>query len=168
MAQQDHILRLATDDQFQRGEWIAQRVRWGLWVAILVAAGVGLLGPGWLSARRLAADDGAFTLNYDRFLHHHHPSQLEVSFKSRPRVAGEWTIHIGQAWLDGVQILRIEPEPVRQRIDAAGAAYTFAGALDAVAGKAVFHVEHQRYGEIQGAIALDGGEPVRFSQFVYP
>ncbi len=168
MTESDNELQLGTDDRFQRREWLAQRVGWGLWVAVLLAGCLGMLGPGWLSERRVTSADGSLTLEYERFLHHHNPTQLEVFFAGSPNAAGQWTVHVGQALLDGLQILRIEPEPVRQNVEADGASYTFAGALNGATGRAVFHVEYEHYGPLAGSIALDGGSPIHFSQFVYP
>ena len=168
MAEQQGSLQLSTDDRFQRAEWFAQRVGWALWIAVIIAAGLGLLGPGWLSDRRLTAADGALTLDYERFVHYHNPSQLEVTFEGAPNAANQWTLLLGKPLLDRMQILRIEPEPVHQEVRANGASYTFAATADAAGGRVVFHVEYQRYGEVKGSVALREGTPLRFSQFVYP
>lgn len=156
------------DDRFQRAEWFAQRLGWALWVAIVVAGCLGVLGPGWLSDRAVTDTREAFTLNYERYVHHHDPSQLEIAFANPPDAAGEWTVHLGQSLLDGIQILRIEPEPLRQKIRADGASYTFAAAEGAASGRAVFHVEYEHFGQLTGLIGLDDGSPVQFNQYVYP
>lgn len=161
-------LQLEIDSRFQKTEWSAQRVGWAIWIGLIIAGCLGLLGPGMLSDRRIPARDGAFTLKYERFLHHHNPSQLEVNFERSANADGQWTIRLGQPLLDGIQIMRIEPEPVHQQIGEDGASYTFAAAAGAPSGRVVFHVEYEHYGELSGWIAADDSEPIHFSQFVYP
>jgi hypothetical protein len=161
-------LDLETDAQFQRTEWRAQRIGWLVWSLIVIAACLGLLGPGWLSDREAASADGGITVGYERFVHYHNPSQLTVTCNGA-RIGGDaLRISVEQSLLDGMQILRIEPEPEHHQVTGGGVIYEFQRAPQADSVKVVFHVEYERYGRAEGDIALAGGAPVTLRQFVYP
>jgi hypothetical protein len=139
-----------------------------LWALVLLAASLGLLGPGWLSRRVVASPGGELVVAYDRFLHYHHPSEIEISCRGLRLVEGKFHVTVDQALLDRVQILRIEPEPDEQHATAHGVAYAFRGDAAATAAKIVFHVKYQRYGSAVGHVALGGRDPATLRQFVYP
>jgi hypothetical protein len=160
-------LELATDDAFQHTEWRVQRIGWLVWAMLLLAALLGLTGSGWLSSEEVTSEDGTITVRYDRFLHYHKPTQLEVDLKSNES-DGRWQLKVARPLLDRLQILRIEPEPEQREIGPDGIVYTFLHSAGAPAGKIVFHVEYERYGSTQGTISLLGSGPVDLKQFVFP
>jgi hypothetical protein len=138
MAEDQHRnLDLTTDPSFQSAEWRAQRLGWIVWSLVLLAAALGLLGPGWLSDVEHRSTDGKYTIRYERFLHYHNPSQLEVYVTHPPR-SGEWTIKLDRALLDRVQIERIEPEAERSVIEADGVSYVFQSDAEAASGRSFF------------------------------
>jgi hypothetical protein len=161
-------LDLETDARFQRSEWRAQRIGWIIWSLIVVAACLGLLGPGWLSDREAISADGGLTVGYDRFLHYHHPSQLTITCHGVHLDSDAFGISVARSLLDQMQILRIDPEPVHSQVADNSVIYEFRRDPRANAGKVVFHVEYERYGNAEGEIALMGGDPVTLRQFVYP
>jgi hypothetical protein len=161
-------LDLETDAQFQRSEWRAQRIGWTIWSFLVVAACVGLLGPGWLSDREVASADGALTVGYERFLHYHHPSQLTVTRHGANLGGDAFRISVARSLLDQMQIVRIDPEPEHYLVADDSVIYEFKQDLEARAVQVVFHVEYETYGNVEGEIALGGGEPVTLRQFVYP
>jgi hypothetical protein len=128
---------------------------------------MGLLGSGWLSDRNVTASDRTLAVKYDRFVHYHHPSQIELSLNAAP-TDGEWQVTVDRSLLDHIQILRIEPEPERRAITKNAVTYSFLAGSNAAAGKVVFHVEYERYGGVQGDVSIAGRLPVVVNQFVYP
>ena len=168
MSQQTAELDLDTDPQFQKTEWRAQRIGWIVWSFIVVAACLGLLGPGWLSDREKASADGTITVGYERFLHYHNPSQLTVTCNGAQLDNDAFRISVERSLLDRMQIRRIEPEPEHQQVTEDGVIYGFQRDPQAETIKVVFHVEYERYGTVEGDIALAGGDPVTLRQFVYP
>jgi hypothetical protein len=161
-------LELATDDAFQHMEWRIQRIGWLVWAMLLLAALLGLTGSGWLSGAEVTSDDGAVTVKYDRFLHYHKPTQLQIGVKSSDDANGRWQLKITRSLLDRLQISRIEPEPDRREIAHDGIVYTFLHSAGAPAGTIIFHLEYERYGTAQGTIALTGSRPVELNLFVFP
>jgi hypothetical protein len=159
---------LKDDLKFQRAEWRVQRVGWILWAAILAAGFIGLLGPGPLSASRDADAGGNFSVNYDRFLHYHHPTQLRVNLGDSLPASTELELTLSQEYLDGLQIRRVEPEPVRSSIGKRGVVYTFSRTEAADAGVIVFHLEFHRIGLSRGQIGINGRDSMMLDQFIYP
>jgi hypothetical protein len=160
-------LELPTDDAFQQMEWRVQRIGWLVWAILLLAALLGLTGSGWFSSEEATSEDRTITVRYDRFLHYHKPTQLEINLKSNES-DDRWQLKVGRSLLDRLQILRIEPEPERREIAPDGIVYAFLRSAGAPAGKVVFHVEYERYGSTQGTISQLGSGPVDLKQFVFP
>jgi hypothetical protein len=160
-------LDLERNDRFQKAEWRVQRCGWIVWALIVFAALAGLLGSGWLSNRKVTASDETLAVKYDRYLHYHHPTQLELSLLAPP-TDGEWHVAVDRSLLDRLQILHIEPEPTRRILAEDAISYVFLADPKATVGNVVFHVEYQRYGGAQGGVAIAGGSPVVLNQFVYP
>jgi hypothetical protein len=160
-------LDLERNDGFQKAEWRVQRLGWIVWGLIVLAALAGLLGSGWLSERNLTASDGSLAVKYDRFVHYHHPVQIELSMNTAP-TDGEWQVTVDRSLLDRLQILRIEPEPERRVIAENAVVYSFLADANVALGKVVFHVEYERYGGAQGGVSIAGRLPVVVKQFVYP
>jgi hypothetical protein len=161
-------LDLQTNPNFQKTEWRAQRIGWMVWSLIVLAACLGLLGPGWLSDREVASADGAITVRFERFLHYHHPSQVEVTCAGAPLAGEAFGISVERSLLDRMQIRRIEPAPEHHQMTSDGIIYGFRRDPEAGPVKVVFHVEYERYGSVEGDIALAGADSVTLRQFVYP
>jgi hypothetical protein len=161
-------LDLKVDTQFQKAEWRAQRFGWVIWSLIVVAACLGLLGPGWLSDREVTSTPGGLTVGYERFLHYHHPSQLTITCDGAHLDSDTVHIEVARSLLDQVQILRIDPEPEHYQVADDWVVYEFHRDPRADAVKVVFHVEYEGYGNVKGEISLAGTESVTLRQFVYP
>lgn len=164
---QEETLDLSADDAFQRREWKAQRIGWIVWTLVVVAAFLGLLGPGWLSSTSRTAKDGTFSVAFDRFLHYHNPSRIDVTLnKLSPEE--DFELSVANSLLDGLAILRIEPEPLSHRVGERGVTYAFKRDRDGNAAKVVFHVEYEEYWNAEGEVALVGSTPLVVKQFVFP
>ncbi|HJQ78735.1 MAG TPA: hypothetical protein VJ828_02210 [Lacipirellulaceae bacterium] len=165
---QTRILDVQHDDSFQKSEWRIQRVGWAVWIAIVIAALAGLLGTGPLSHADSTASDESLSVQYDRFLHYHKPAVLEVLVNSRARDDQPLRLKVSQSFLDSIQILRIEPEPVEQSLSADGVVYTFPQDGASQLRKILVHFEFEDFGMCKGRVELIGGGSVSFQQFVYP
>jgi hypothetical protein len=168
MAKRSEELQVEDNMIFQRTEWRVQRIGWVLWALAIVAALLGLVGPGPLSSQETSAEDGSVTLKFDRFVHYHHPTQLELVM--RPEVDGpeNLRVEVAQTFLDRVEIHRIEPEPMGRQLSDDGVVFTFPVADGSESNKIVFHMEYEKYGHCSGRIGLLGRQAVDFKQFVYP
>lgn len=156
------------DDSFQKSEWRIQRIGWAAWSAIVIAALAGLLGTGPLSHADSSAADGSLSVKFDRFAHYHRPSMLEVFINSRGASNQPLRLKVSQAFLDRIQILRIEPEPEEQLLSGDGVVYSFSQEGRPEFSKVLFHFEFERFGKSRGSVELIGSPSASFQQFVYP
>jgi hypothetical protein len=159
---------LENHESLQRTEWRTQRVGWFAWCGIIVAACLGLLGSGPLSAARNATADGSVAVAYDRFLRYHDPTALRITLGGPLPAGDELEVKLGRNLLNRVQIQRIEPEPERASLAGDGVVYTFILSDSAKSSEIVFHVNFERIGQSRGTIEVNGTEPIVLSQFVYP
>ena len=119
-----------------------------------------------MSHKEMAAADGSLKIDYDRYLHYHHPTQLTLSVG---KIADdELRIKFDRALLDRLQVERIEPEPLQAEITDDGVIYTFMQKASSQNVKVIFHVDYERFGASQGTVEVVGHEPVTLKQFVYP
>jgi len=163
----DNSLELEQDLIFHRREWRIQSVAWVVWGAVILAALVGLVGPGPLSGRTVSSADGRLGVEYDRFLHHHHPESLWITMK--PDVGEDLLrLHLSRSLLEDIKIDQIEPDPESEELDSQGTTYVFRCQRGEPAVKAVFHLEFEAIGSGSGEVKLGGSDPVVLKYFVYP
>lgn len=161
-------LDLDQDLKFQRREWLFQRVGWLLWVALIVAGLAGLVGPGPLSSNTAATPDGRLVVNYNRYVHRHHPTQFKLTIQPESEQDESVRLHVSQPLLERIQISRIEPEPASSQLTADGVWYEFNCEPGTKTLQAVFHLEHGEIGRGTGQLQLTGDQPLNASFFVYP
>jgi hypothetical protein len=167
MTAKSEKLELEEHEAFQRAEWRVQRVGWVVWGLVVLAAMMGLIGPGPLSSRELSSPDGTLTVAFDRFLHYSQGAELD--FVARPKEeTGPLSLHVSQSLLDGMQIVRIEPEPAERKLAGDGVVYVFARHAPAGDYEITFHIQYEHFGEHTGRIAVGGHEPALLSQFIFP
>jgi hypothetical protein len=161
-------LDLRDDPAFQRGEWFVQRVAWVFWFLIIVAALAGLLGPGPLSSATVESADKALAVNFQRFLHYHNPTEINLQLTKRGGLQDSAEVFIDHALLDRIEVRRIEPEPVDSRISEAGVTHVFSIPPGAASGQITYWVNFEKYGKATGRMKLDGRSDVTLQQFVFP
>jgi hypothetical protein len=161
-------LDLEQNDQYQQWEWRIQRVGWTLWLGVIVAGLVGLIGTGPLSTTHVSSPDGTLRVTYDGYVHLRQTLTLAIQVRSNPGQEGNFRLMVSQKYLDGIEIHRIQPEPIRSEIGQDGVLFVFDRQPGTTEGEIVMHLEHEVSGTIQARIALEGGQAVEFSQFVYP
>lgn len=148
----------------QAWEWRIQRVSWVLLYALLGAILLGVLGRGPLSETRLQSPDGAFAMEYERFMRHHSPDLLRLTV--RP-ASDRFRIRLAHGYIERVQVERIVPEPQETRSEEGATVFVFEAAAGRPARVEVY-VRPQKIGPIEGWVALDDGPPRAFGHFVYP
>jgi hypothetical protein len=167
MSQTRH-LDIQQDESFQKSEWQIQRVGWATWAAFVIAALAGLLGTGPLSHADSSASDGSLSIQYDRFLHYHQPTAIEVLVNSRGADDAPLRLKLSRSFLDRIQMLRIEPEPEEQSLAADGVVYAFTQEGVSKLSKVMFHFEYEKFGHTKASVERVGGGSASFQQFVYP
>jgi len=158
-------LQLDEHIDFVRRSWRVERAATWVLIAILVAAGAGLLGSGPLSGGEASA--GGLRVEYPRLSRYQSSERLVIHAAPAAR-AGELRLWLDRAYLEGVRIESMVPPPVRA--EAAGDRVVFVFALADVR-PFTLHVRLQpeRIGLLHGRAGLDGvGEALTFRQLVYP
>jgi hypothetical protein len=165
MANRHQPLDLSENDALQRWEWRLQRVGWGIWGLVMLAALAGATGSGPLSRGDALSPDGGFRVEFERFARRTQVTQWKFYLSN----AGSDPIElfIPRSLLDHFKIERIEPEPTFSQVADDGIQLTFATAAVRQA-KVVFFLEYEQMGVHQGRVALAGKEAVTIRQFVYP
>lgn len=164
----DGSLQLEQDLRFQRRQWIAQRIGWGILWALMAAALAGLLGRGPLSKRTAVDPSGTIAVEYDRFQRERAKSELHLTISPAAVRDGRVQIWIDDAYLRRVQIDTISPPPVAVRMEGTRQVYAFAVEPSATPVRISLHYEHQSVGSLDGRVGIAGGPEVSLSQFVYP
>ena len=111
-------LDLEQDPGAVRRAWRFERVGWVV-IAFAIAGGLaGAFGDGPLSSASVASVDGRVGVHLDRVVRYNAPSTLEV--RLAPDGVGDTivVVSLDTAYLRGVDVIRVTPEPVRVRASA--------------------------------------------------
>jgi hypothetical protein len=156
-------LQLDEDELFQRRDWICQRIAWVAFALVLLAALLGLFGSGPLSTATVSGD--GFEVEYERFARRGRAMWLVVRIEEPP--AGAVVIEISQEYLEVCTVERTEPTSTEEASGELMRRFEF----DAEPGSAAeyaFRLEPGSAGLVRGTIAVNGGDHVEFSTFLYP
>lgn len=162
-------LDVAQDLAFQRRDWVAQRVGWGVMALILIAAGAGLFGGGGpLSRTEARSADGSLRIEYERFAHQQTPTRLRFAFPADAERKGEVRLWIERAYIEKTRIEHVLPMPQRVELGSERLTYVFAAGALREAGAAVFDLKIDHVGRLAGRAGIDAGPQAAFRHFVYP
>ena len=158
-------LEIDNDFRQQSREWIMQRVAWVLLTALLIAIAFGLFGRGGpLSKTTQMSENDLSRVEYERFLRYHSPDELRLIVKPK---SDNVRVRIDSEYVRHLQIERITPQPEREIGGDGDVTYVFNMKPDADV-PITFHFSPQKYGRLEGWIAVDDGTQMPFKQFVYP
>jgi hypothetical protein len=161
-------LEIAQDIDFQRREWRAQRIGWVVMALLVLAAMAGLTGNGVLARATAGGPADPIRLEYARFDRMQSPSSLRVEVAG-DAVGGEVVeLLIDRAYLQGVQIEKVVPEPESVRGAENDLLYVFAVAEPGRPLTVSFDLRHNDFGVKGGRVALPDGPALEFGQIVYP
>ena len=169
---QEHVgdLEVNEDIGFERRLWAIQRIGWVVMALVVVAAILGLLGPGLLSTGAKASNENAdlSVEEYERFVRYMSPTDLRMQLHPGASTEGEARISLDRKYMEGFQVQQVTPHP--QRVEAGPDAYTYVFAVGQLnqPTAVTFNLQPQKVGLLQGQARLEGEEPVSFTQFVYP
>lgn len=161
-------LDVGQDLRFQRREWALQRVAWVLIAVAIVAALLGLTGRGPLSQATAGAEGDALRVAYGRFERLQSPTTLRVLLGAEATGGEQVEIWVEQAYLDGVEIQSIDPEPLEVRTGAERMVYVVGVDEPGQPLSVTFHLQQQALWRRSGRIGLTDGTSLSFGQFVYP
>jgi hypothetical protein len=154
------------DLEFERREWVVQRVAWVICLLILVAGFIGLLGSGPLSQAETSA--GPLTLEYDRFVRKISPTVFHLRIDSSAAVDQRIGVWLDQAVVDKFDIAQIIPEPVDAEAGSDRVVYYFGVAESAPISEITFDVQPSEAGMTRSRLGLVDGPEIDFDQLIYP
>ena len=158
---------LANEEPFLRKSWTFERLGWGIIAAVLLAAGLGLSGPGLISSTRTIDPSGTLEVRFERFPHHLTETELTTRILPPPG-ADTFEIWMDDAYRSAVDVERVTPPPDRVDLDWGRKHYYFKVVPGAGPREVVFHVVYRRIGRIQGRIGARAGEGLPVTPFVFP
>jgi hypothetical protein len=160
-------LEVAEDLSYQEKEWTVERVGWILMAGLVLLALVGLFGDGPVSSAIRRSQEG-FQISYERFDRQMKSSQISLQLPAEAVQEGQIKFWIDRQYLEGVQIEDISPEPESVEVSGERLVYTVQVTDVGQPVTVKLDVRLQKSGLVEGKAGLEGGDPVSFSQFVFP
>ena len=161
-------LEIGEDVPFMEREWRLERIGWTVFALFLLAALLGLLGPGPLSGRESSDSGGSLAIRYERFGHYQAPFDLRVEIGAEGTRAETLRLWLDQRYLAGVEIERVTPQPDSVRPASDRHVFEFEVFERGRPVTITFHLQAQRSGSLDGRAGLVDGPEVAFTQFFYP
>lgn len=158
-------LELDQDLEFQRREWVAERIGWFAIAALLVAALLGVFGSGPLSSA--SSGDDLVRIDYERFGRLLTPVKLRVQLGEGASAEGVARVWIASHYLESMELEGVTPEPDATEAHADRVVFAFVMG-DGGPGAVTFHMRPDGFGALTGRVGLVDGPELRFWQFVYP
>lgn len=156
------------DPKFERHWWRIQRIVWVILVLMLLAGVVGFFGHGPLSEATIHPPGSQLQVHYDRLARRETPSLLKVRLEKEALADGTVRIHLNRALLDRMQLKDIVPAPLATEPLADGARFIFQTDPTRDSAVVLFTENPTKPGFVEAEVTVEGAEPVRFRQFVYP
>lgn len=158
---------LSQNLRFQRRSWIVQRVGRALMALAVLAALLGLLGPGPLS-KASAGEEERLEVEYDRFLRQQGENRLTVKLGPGSAPGEEARVWLDARYMQDNELQAVVPEPERVEATEERVVLVFALARPGAGLEAVVDLQPRAIGPVRGAIGVAGGPTARIAQFVYP
>jgi hypothetical protein len=161
-------LDIDQDLAFERRSRVVESV--GIWVmvAVVVAAALGLLGSGPLSAATARTE--GLVLDFQRISRYQSSETLSLRVDPAVMRGPEVRVWLDRAYLDGVQLERVVPTPVRTESAPGRVVFVVAVAEPGHPLTLTFSLQPSRLGLLRGRVGLDAtaGGAVAFRQLVLP
>jgi hypothetical protein len=156
------------DLSFERHWWRIQRVCWVVMSVLLVGAVAGVFGNGPLSKTTVHPPGGQVDVHYARLARRETPALLELRLDKRAVASGQVRIRLNRELVHRLRIKDIIPAPLVTEPLADGARFTFRTDPTSDSAAVVFVQDPTTPGIVEGEVTVEGADPVRFRQFVYP
>lgn len=155
------------DIDFQRRDWVVQRVSWVVLLGIVLVAASGLLGAGPLSEVTQEADDGSVTVEYERFIRHVGTTTMTVSLGESQVSDGKVELYIARDLVEGWRIENVSPAPSTESASNDWLIYEF-DVLSETPPNVKLLYRGDGLGSHAGDIRAGDGDPVAVQQWIYP
>lgn len=178
------VLQIQQNIRFQEREWRLQRLGWIVFVAIVIAAVLGLFGGGGVFAQKRIDTGTGFALEFSRFERSGAFTKLRIDAQPNGATQNEFSIWIDRQYLHDFDIENITPTPVRSELTGETLSFVFStrarNGEDILSGtnmsseantyRITFTLNADRFGIVEGKIGLvdNANTTIRFRQLFYP
>ena len=159
-------LQIGQNEKFQQREWRLERIGWTVVGAFVLAGFIGLLGTGPLSWAVGRSAGGLVTVEYQRVTHHEADDSLTLVLPANAVEDGVISVELRGAWVAGVDIQSISPQPSEERAVPGGVVLDIAVERPGTT-KMVVGFRAQEYGTLDATVAVRG-DSTTFTQLVLP
>lgn len=156
-------LQLEEKRDYQRRLWRVERWAWGVFIAIVLAAALGLTGSGGLLAHG-TVELGSGTVDYPRIGRWQTGETLVIRF---PRGPAERSLTLGPQFDESFKIGDVRPRPTKVEAGPDGEIMHFSLDRGGPAQVAI-HVTALRTGIARYHAGIDGGAPQELVTFILP
>ncbi len=153
--------------RYQRREWIAEWIGWLLLIGILLAALLGLLGPGPLSDVQIMTTDGRLEVKYDRFVHAESPGELRVRIQLATG-GSKVVVQLDRSFTELAVLEDVSPQPERVELAHGGLKYHFAVSPQTPEASIVFRYRFNSFGRLKHTVSLSNETAVEVGQLIFP
>jgi hypothetical protein len=160
-------IEIDEDLPLQRKLWRIERAGWVTMALLLCASMLGLCGSGPLGRAERGDANGRLRVHYDRLTRHQTSTRLLVRVHGT-RGQAVVRVALDRAFLDGVELERVLPEP--EHVQASGEQVVFAFGHDVQAPQmtASFSLRPVDIGPRTTRVAAPGIASVQLTQWVFP
>ena len=157
----------STNPRERRITRIVHRAGVTVFVLILLAALAGLIGKGPLSKTVVASSDDTLRVEYSRFIHYQGPVDLKIDVGAASTSNGVIRLRLSKAFVDDVEIERIDPQPVAEAAGAEFFTYTIETETNAATEVRV-HFVANHFGRLAFEVGLTDRASVSLRHFAFP
>jgi hypothetical protein len=161
-------LHVEADPAFQRRTWLIQRIGWGLFAMLILAALAGLFGSGPLSRTESGAPESGLQVEYDRFARLHAPTTVVIRADRRPARGDDLAIVLSGAMHREFELSSTMPPSDGASVAPDSAILTFRTDRQSGELTIVLHVKPQQVGMAASRIGIAGGPTHTIRQWIYP
>jgi hypothetical protein len=148
-------------------EWIAERIGWLVIAALLIAAALGLLGPGLLSHRLATSSDGRLSVEYYSTVRSEAPATLKI--RVQPAGNGDRIrLAISERFLEAITPEAIVPEPEATEVGDDRVVHVFRVADLTEDGLITYRFRFDDFGPVSYQLSVPSGSEIELFQFVCP
>lgn len=160
-------IQLEQDMDYQKREWRAERIAWGLMAAIMLLSAAGLTGNGPLSHKSVDEPGLPLQIEHDVIGRYQAPATLQVALPVAAGDSGTVQLRLGREFVENIEIRRIDPEP--ERVVAAADYFTFEfNSAPSDSMLIQIHYDPATMGFLDLAVGVDNAPLYTSTQFLFP
>jgi len=161
-------LEIDQDLDFQKREWIVERVSWFVGLAIIILGLLGLFGTGPISSTTAGDANGPISVDYQRFVRHNGEMSLTMTVAPDQVQDGQVELWISATILDKVDLQQFSHEPDEVRNEGDRTVFVFLTGDTPGQLTITVNMRSHVFGRIAGDIGIVDGSQVSISQLSYP